>query len=81
MAGRSPGNKKQFLEVKIMKVSFEYKVLDGRYPVVEQYTDIKMCSYYFAHGRTFLKLYKNNSEFKYDFCIDMSDVKEFLIEN
>ena len=64
-----------------MKVSFEYKVLDGRYPVVEQYTDIKMCSYYFAHGRTFLKLYKNNSEFKYDFCIDLSDVKEFLIES
>ena len=64
-----------------MKVSFEYKVLDGDDPVVEQYTDIKQCSYYFAHGRTYLKLYKNNSEFKYDFCIDMSDVKSFLIES
>ena len=64
-----------------MTVSFEYKVLDGRYPVVERYTDIKMCSYYFAHGRTYLKLYKNNSEFKYDFCIDLSGVKSFLIKN
>ena len=64
-----------------MKVSFEYKVLDGRYPVAERYTDIKMCSYYFAHGRTYLKLYKNNSEFNYDFCIDLSGVKSFLIEN
>ena len=64
-----------------MTVTFEYKVFDGRYPVVERYTDIKMCSYYFAHGRPYLKLYKNNSEFNYDFCIDMSDVKEFLIEN
>ena len=64
-----------------MTVSFEYKVLDSRYPVVERYTDISKCSYYFAHGRTCLKLYKNNSEFNYDFCIDMSDVKEFLIEN
>ena len=64
-----------------MTVTFEYKVFDGRYPVVERYTDIKMCSYYFAHGRAYLKLYKNNSEFKYDFCIDLSDVKEFLIKN
>ena len=64
-----------------MTVTFEYKVFDGRYPVVERYTDIKMCSYYFAHGRTYLKLTKNNSEFKYDFCIDLSDVKEFLIED
>ena len=64
-----------------MTVTFEYKVFDGRYPVVERYTDIKLCSYYFAHGRNFLKLYKNNSEFNYDFCIDLSDVKEFLIEN
>lgn len=64
-----------------MTVSFEYKVQEGAYPVVEQYTDIKMCEYYFAYGRTYLKLYKNNSEFQYDFCIDMSDVKEFLIEN
>ena len=64
-----------------MTVFFEYKVLDGRYPVVERYTDISKCNYYFAHGRTYLKLFKNNSEFKYDFCIDMSDVKEFLIEN
>ena len=38
---------------------------------------IGMCSYYSA-GRTYLKLYKNNSEFKYDFCIA---VKSFLIEN
>ena len=64
-----------------MTVSFEHKVFDGRYPVVERYTDIKMCGYYFAHGRTYLKLYKNNSKFQYDFCIDMSDVKAFLIEN
>ena len=64
-----------------MKVSFEYKVLDGEDPVFEQYTDIKMCSYYFAHGRTYLKLYENNSKFKYDFCIDLSTVKAFLIEN
>ena len=64
-----------------MTVSFEYKILDGRYPVVERYTDIKMCCYYFAHGRIYLKLYKKNSEFEYDFCIDMSDVKSFLIES
>ena len=64
-----------------MKFTFEYKVSDDRYPVVEQYTDIKMCSYYFAHGKPYLKLYKNNSEFQYDFCIDMSDVKSFLIED
>ena len=64
-----------------MTVSFEYKTLDGYYPVFEQYTDIKKCSYYYAHSRTYLKLYKNNSEFQYDFCIDMSDVKSFLIES
>ena len=64
-----------------MTVFFEYKVLDGRCPVVERYTDISQCDYYFAYGRTYLKLYKNNSEFNYDFCIDMSDVKSFLIEN
>ena len=64
-----------------MTVFFEYKVLDGDVPVVERYTDIKMCSYYFAHGKNYLKLYKNNSEFQYDFCIDLSGVKEFLIKN
>ena len=64
-----------------MTVSFEYKVLDSEGPVFEQYTDIKMCSYYFAHGRIYLKIYKKNSEFEYDFCIDMSDVKSFLIES
>ena len=64
-----------------MTVSFEYKVLEGDDPVFEQYTDIKQCIYYYAHGRTYLKLYKENSEFKYDFCIDMSDVKSFLIDN
>ena len=64
-----------------MTVFLEYKVLDGRYPVVERYTDIDKCDYYFAYGRTYLKLYKNNSEFNYDFCIDMSDVKSFLIDN
>ena len=64
-----------------MTVFFEFKVLDGRYPAIERYTDIIKCDYYFAHGRNYLKLYKNNSEFNYDFCIDMSDVKEFLIEN
>lgn len=64
-----------------MTVSFEYKVLEDEEPVFEQYTDIKMCEYYFAHGGIYLKLYKNNSRFQYDFCIDMSDVKSFLIEN
>ena len=64
-----------------MKVFFEYKVLESHYPVIEHYTDISKCTYYFAHGRTFLKLYKNNSELKYDFCIDMSGVKSFLIDN
>ena len=63
-----------------MTVFFEYKVLDARYPVVERYT-VSKCKYYFAHGRTYLKLYKNNSEFNYDFCIDLSGVKSFLIEN
>ena len=62
-----------------MIVSFEYKVLDGEDPVFEQFSDIKMCSYYFAQGRTYLKLYKNNNEIKYDFCIDLSHVKSFLI--
>ena len=64
-----------------MTVYFEYKVLDGDVPVIDLYTDIKKCDYYFAHGRTYLKLHKNNSEFKYDFCIDLSGVKEFLIKN
>ena len=64
-----------------MTVFFEYKVQEGADPVFEQYTDIKKCNYYFAHGNIYLKLYKNNSEFQYDFCIDMSDVKEFLIED
>ena len=64
-----------------MTVFLEHKVLDGDLPLNEIYTEIKKCNYYFAHGRTYLKLYKNNSEFNYDFCIDMSDVKEFLIEN
>ena len=64
-----------------MTVYFEYKVVEGADPVIERYTDISKCDYYFAYGKTYLKLYKNNSEFQYDFCIDMSDVKEFLIEN
>ena len=64
-----------------MTVTFKYKVFDDRYPVVERYTDISKCDYYYAHGRTYLKLVKNNSEFKYDFCIDMSGVKSFLIED
>ena len=64
-----------------MTVFLEHKVLDGDIPLNELYTDISKCEYYSAHGRTYLKLYKNNSEFKYDFCIDMSDVKEFLIKN
>ena len=63
-----------------MTVFFELKVLDGDVPVVERYT-VSKCKYYFAHGRTYLKLYKNNSEFNYDFCIDLSGVKSFLIEN
>ena len=64
-----------------MTVFFVFFFFDGRYPVVERYTDIKMCSYYLAHGRSYLKLYKNNSGVKYNFCIDLSDVKSFLIEN
>ena len=64
-----------------MTVSFEYKVVEGDVPFNEIYTGIKKCDYYFAHGRTYLKLYKENSEFKYDFCIDLSGVKSFLIEN
>ena len=64
-----------------MTVFIEHKVLDGDIPLNELYTEIQKCEYYYAHGRTYLKLYKNNSEFQYDFCIDMSDVKEFLIEN
>ena len=64
-----------------MTVSFEYKALDGDNPVFEQYTDIEMCSYYSAYGKTYLKLYEKNSKFQYDFCIDMSDVKSFLIES
>ena len=64
-----------------MTVTFKYKVFDDRYPVVERYTDISKCDYYYAHGRTYLKLVKNNSEFNYDFCIDVSGVKSFLIEN
>ena len=64
-----------------MTVSFDYKVLDGRYPVHERYTDIKMCNYYFGNGRTCLKLYKNNSDLQYDFCIDLSTVKSFLIDD
>ena len=64
-----------------MTVFFEHKVLDGDVPLNEIYNEIKKCEYYFAHGRTYLKLYKNNSEFKYDFCIDLSGVKSFLIEN
>ena len=64
-----------------MTVFFEYKVLDGDVPFVERYNDVKKCEYYFAHGNCYLKLYKDNSEFQYDFCIDMSTVKSFLIEN
>ena len=64
-----------------MTVYIEHKVLDGDIPLNELYTEIKKCEYYYAHGRTYLKLYKNNSEFQYDFCIDLSGVKSFLIEN
>ena len=64
-----------------MTVFIEHTVLDGDIPFNELYTDISKCNYYFAHGRTYLKLCKNNSEFKYDFCIDLSGVKEFLIKN
>ena len=64
-----------------MTVFIEHKVLDGDIPFNELYTEIKKCEYYYAHGRTYLKLYKNNSEFQYDFCIDLSGVKEFLIKN
>ena len=61
-----------------MTVFFELKVLDGDVPVVERYT-VSKCKYYFAHGRTYLKLYKNNSEFNYDVCIDMSGVGSGLM--
>ena len=64
-----------------MTVFFEHKVLDGDIPFNELYTDIKKCEYYFAHGRTYLKLYKDKSESQYDFCIDLSGIKEFLIKN
>ena len=64
-----------------MTVCIEHKVLDGEIPLHELYTDINKCDYYFAHGRPYLKLYKNNSEFNYDFCIDLSGVKSFLIKN
>ena len=79
MAGRS--SEITIFRGDLMTVFFEFKLLDGRYPAVERYTDISKCNYYYAHGRTYLKLYKNNSEFNYDFCIDMSDVKEFLSLN
>ena len=64
-----------------MTVFLEHKVLDGDIPLNELYTEIKKCEYYYAHGNLYLKLYKNNSEFKYDFCIDLSGVKSFLIKN
>ena len=64
-----------------MTVFFEYKVKEGADPVHERYADIKTCNYYFAHGKTYLKLYKNSSELQYDFCIDLSCVKSFLIDN
>lgn len=64
-----------------MTVSFERKVLDSEYPVVEHYTGIKMCGCYFAHGGIYLNLYKNNSGFQYDFCTGMPGVKSFLTED
>ena len=64
-----------------MTVFFEYKVSDSRYPFIERYTDVSKCDYYFANGRNYIKIYKNNSEFQYAFCIDLSGVKSFLIEN
>ena len=64
-----------------MTVFIEHKVLDGDLPLNELYTEIKKCEYYYEHGNLYLKLYKNNSEFQYDFCIDLSGVKEFLIKD
>ena len=64
-----------------MTVFLEHKVVEGDVPFNEIYTDIIKCDYYSAHCRIYLKLYKNNSEFKYDFCIDLSGVKSFLIES
>ena len=64
-----------------MTVFIEHRVLDGDVPLNEIYTDISKCDYYYAHGNLYLKLYKNNSEFNYDFCIDLSGVKSFLIKN
>ena len=64
-----------------MTIFIEHKVLEGDFPFNEIYTDVKKCEYYYSHGRTYLKIYKNNSEFKYDFCVDLSGVKSFLIKN
>ena len=64
-----------------MTVSFERKVLDSEYPAAGRRTVIKMCGCYFAHGRIYLNLYKNNSGFQYDFCTGMPGVKSFLIED
>ena len=64
-----------------MTVFCEFKVKEGDDPVFERYADVKTCSYYFAHGNIYLKLYKNNSKFQYDFCIDMSDVKAILFDD
>ena len=64
-----------------MTVFIEHKVVDGDVPFNEIYTDVKKCDYHLAHDRTYLKLYKNNSDFKYGYCIDLSGVKEFLIKS
>ena len=62
-----------------MKVCIEYKVLDGDVPFIERYTHVIQCEYS-AHDNN-LKIYRDNSEIQYAFLIDLSDVKEFSIEN
>ena len=60
-----------------MTFIFELKVLEGDSPEFEVYQDIKTSVFYSAHGRQYLKLFKNNSELEYDFCIDLTDIRTF----
>lgn len=64
-----------------MTFIFESKVLEGDDPFFEVYQDIKTSVFYCAHGRQYLKLIKNNSNLEYDFCIDLSNIRSFIIEN
>ena len=60
-----------------MTFIFESKVLEGDSPEFEVYRDIKTSVFYYAHGRQYLKLFKNNSELEYDFCIDLTNIRTF----